>query len=224
MRPARWLPAVALLAGCATDLGGDRRDGGGIDAPAAAPEDAEVPPIDAPRDARVRLDSGPIPFDDTGVPGPVDSGGGSCTPTHTTCRGELECGMVPNGCPGGYTDCGECGGGELWCKVLEAPRWRSRIWPCVTSVRDAHPEYWDTDCGGGSVHILDARAAEYVRDVAACVMATGGVVAIVDPNAPMHEIRVRGTDDDVADNYPIRTYSMGCTRGGYTSSCTPSFF
>ena len=40
----------------------------------------------------------------------------------------------------------------------------------------------------------------------------------------MNEIRVRGESDDVADNYPVRVYSTGCTRQAYTSSCTPAFF
>ena len=29
---------------------------------------------------------------------------------------------------------------------------------------------------------------------------------------------------DVADNYPVRVYSTGCTRRAYTSSCTPAGF
>jgi hypothetical protein len=96
---------------------------------------------------------------------------------------------------------------------------------CVTSVISAHPEYFDFDmaCAGSSPLVLDARAAEYVRDVAACVNGAGAV-AIVDPNAPMNEIRVRAEGGDVADNYPVRVYSTGCTRQAYTSSCTPAGF
>jgi hypothetical protein len=36
--------------------------------------------------------------------------------------------------------------------------------------------------------------------------------------------RDRGEDDDVADNYIVRTYGTGRTAGRYTSSCTPAFF
>jgi hypothetical protein len=109
--------------------------------------------------------------------------------------------------------------------VLASPRWLTRVRSCVPSVIAAHPDYIDPTmpCSGDSPLVLDARAAEYVRDVAACVDGSGAV-AIVDANAPMHEIRVRGADDDVADNYPVRVYSTGCTRQAYTSSCMPAFF
>ena len=95
----------------------------------------------------------------------------------------------------------------------------------MNSVIAAHPEYLDPSmpCAASSPLVLDARAAEYVRDVAACVDGSGAV-AIVDPNAPVNEIRVRAVGGDVADNYPVRVYSTGCTRQAYTSSCSPAGF
>lgn len=210
---------LALIAGCSNEIGSRGRTDG-------APPDGGAPPADSgrdPIDARAPVDDASVGID-APVPA-VDGGGTPCTPTHTECRGELECGAVPDGCPGGSIDCGECAGGELWCAVLEMPRWRSRVWPCVLSVRDAHPEYFDPaiECGGDSRFVIEARALEYVRDVAACVTGSGAI-AIVDGNAPGHEIRVRGEDDDVADNHSVRTYGTGCTVGRYTSSCTPAMF
>lgn len=208
--------------GCTTEIGPrDRRD--------AATDVGIAPGLDA----RAELDGGTMLDAEPTSPdaalgqdaAPAIDTGPACTPTHTACRGELECGAVPDGCPGGTIDCGECGGGETWCAVLPAPSWLSRIRSCVPSVIAAHPEYFDPTmpCSADSPLVLDARAAEYVRDVAACVNGSGAV-AIVDPNAPMNEIRVRGEGDDVADNYPVRVYSTGCTRQAYTSSCTPAFF
>jgi hypothetical protein len=211
------LSIAGVAVGCTNEITPrDRRDAGAIDATLAVDGAA----LDAPT---IATDGAP-PSDDAWSPPATDTGP-PCTPTHTTCRGELECGDVPNGCPGGSTDCGRCGGGETWCAVLETPRWLGRIRNCVPEVIAAHPEYFDETmpCSGDSPLVRDERAAEYVRDVAAC-MDGDGAVAIVDANAPMNEIRVREVDGDIADNYPVRVYSTGCTRKAYTSSCTPAFF
>lgn len=214
---------LALAAGCANEIGGrDGRDAAALDAPAA---DAPAAEADAPVDV---ADAPVAPTDapaGTDAPSPLLDAGPPCTPTRTSCRGELECGLGPNGCPGGVLDCGECTGGEAWCAVLPDPPWLARVMSCVGSVISAHPEYFDfaMACSGSAPLVLPARAAEYVRDVAACVNGSGAV-AIADPNAPEHEIRVRAEGGDVADNYPVRVYSSGCTRRAYTSSCTPAMF
>jgi hypothetical protein len=224
MRGAARRISIAMLVagvvmGCTTEIGGrDRRDAA---SDVGASTDARTLETDA---AALDAASEPDAADeDAFVPAPDT--GPLCTPTHTACHGELECGAVPNGCPGESLDCGACGGGETWCAVLDAPRWLGRVRTCVPTVIAAHPEYFDATmpCAPDSPLVLDARAAEYVADVAACVDGSGAV-AIVDMNAPMNEIRVRGTDDDIADNYPVRVYSTGCTRKAYTSSCTPAFF
>jgi hypothetical protein len=216
----RALAAIVLVVGCSTDLGHAPRLDAGADASVA--EDAAIAVDSGARDAMAPGDSG---LADIGPPDVGSDTGPACTPTRTTCNVALECGAIPNGCPGGVIPCVACSGGETWCATLAAPRWRSRVMSCVTSVTSAHPEYFDTThaCSTGFTFVLDARAAEYVRDVAACVNGSGAL-AIVDPNAPTNEIRVRGTDDDVADNYGVRLYGSGCSSGRYTSSCTPSGF
>lgn len=178
-------------------------------------------------DGSMGLDASDAPADvasnDVSVP-PIDSPP-PCTPTRTTCNMALECGAIPNGCPGGVVDCVACGGGETWCQTLAAPRWRSRVNTCVSSVSSANPTWFDPSvtCSTGFTHVVPAYAMDFVRAVAACADGSGAL-AIVDPNAPSNEIRVRGTDDDVADNYSVILYGSGCSSARYTSSCTPSFF
>ena len=188
-------------------------DEGSVDGtPEASDTAVDLPDLDADLDT-ADLDTPP---DDTGPP---------CTPTRIECNFGLECGLGPNGCPGGTLDCGECGGGETWCVILSPPRWRDRVWPCVQGAQDAHPEWFDPVLyrDTSSWLVLDASAVEYVSAVAACVNGLGAI-ALPDPNAPGNEIRARGEDDDVADNYLVRTYGTGRTAGRYTSSCTPAMF
>jgi hypothetical protein len=206
----RRVVLACLLAGCVTQLGPGPRatDASSTDATldTASTNDAGAA-IDAfaPRDAAI-----------------VDAP--TCTPTRTSCNMNLECGAIPNGCPGGSYDCGTCSGGETWCATLAMPRWRSRVASCVSSVAAAHPEFFDTmSCSTGMQHVIATMTGAWVSAVASCVNGNGAL-AIVDGNAPDNEIRVRGTDDDVADNYSVRLYGSGCTSSRYTSSCTPSFF
>ena len=207
-----------ILAGCASDLGGPdtgrTRDAGGTDAALAARDAA--PGIDA-----AGADAG-MPTVDAATPGDA---GPACTPSHTECRGELECGAVPNGCPGGTIDCGECGGGILYCAVSEAPMWRLRVYNCTQTVQDAHPEYFDPVMYRDTAQwlVLDASATAYVSDVAACADGSGAR-AIPDSNAPGNEVRIRGETDDLAENVIVRTYGTGRTAGRYTSTCTPAMF
>lgn len=217
------LAAVVLVA-CTTELtSGTRHDGSSADG-ATTPSDAHVPSDAAIGDAAIGDGSSPD------APAVTDAAlvpdtGPACVPTRTTCNMALECGAIPNGCPGGVVACVPCTSGETYCATLAAPRWRSRVMSCVTSVSSAHPEYFDATmaCSTGFTFVLPSHALDLARDVAACVDGSGAH-AIVDPNAPMNEIRVRGTDDDIADNYSVRLYGSGCSSARYTSSCTPSFF
>jgi hypothetical protein len=222
VRAAYGSVVLLLLAGCSSEIGGPGTDrdrdagGGGADASAdAGTSDAGggPPPADG--------GSPPLP---EGGPEPLDAGS-SCTPTHTECRGELECGAVPDGCPGGSIDCGACGGGELYCAVMETPRWQLRAYNCTQMVQDAHPEYFDPVMfrDTSSWLVLEAFATQYVRDVATCAGGRGAV-AIPDMNAPGNEVRIRGDTDDLAENVIVRTYGTGRTAGRYTSTCTPAGF
>jgi len=210
----RWVLAI-VLAGCVTELGHGEHSPDAYVALDASARDAS---LDAPATADAGHDASAAP--DAFVS--VDAW--ACTPTRTTCNHALECGAIPDGCPGGTYDCGACSGGEAWCATLAAPRWRSRVNACVSSVATAHPEFFDTmACSTGTQHLIASMAGAWVAAIAACADGSGAH-AIVDPNAPDNEIRVRGTDDDVADNYSVRLYGSGCSSSRYTSSCTPSFF
>src|SRR6187551_3438795 len=93
MRAMALLGAI-VLSGCTGGVNPRGGDGGrddGVDASIAR---------DGGR--AVEHDAGPLPPD-----AGTDSGPPACTPTRTECMGELECGAVPNGCPGGALACGD---------------------------------------------------------------------------------------------------------------------
>lgn len=211
--------ALLLASACTTPLGG-RTDAGlsGFDSGPllvdAFTPSSDAASIDAP------VDAGSAPVDAAAV-----DAAASCTPTRTSCNMALECGAIPNGCPRGAFACVACSGGETYCATLAAPRWRGRVSACVSSVSAANPGYFDAtmSCSTGTAFVVPSMAAAYVHDVATCADGSGAL-AIVDPNAPQNEIRVRGTDDDIADNYSVRLYGSGCSTARYTSSCTPSLF
>ncbi len=237
LRGAATFVAGIVLAGCATGFGdpdaGDVPHGEEATLPTDAAEVLDGADASAPDGGEGDADAVPGP-DDAGDDAPEieivpdtspDDSGPPCTPTRTECNAALECGPGPNGCPGETLDCEPCSGSETWCAILAAPRWRDRVWPCVQGVQDGHPEWFDPVLyrDTSSWLVLEANAVEYVAAVAGCVNG-GGAVALPDPNAPGNEVRARGEDDDVADNYIVRTYGTGRTAGRYTSSCTPAFF
>ncbi|MBI5516061.1 MAG: hypothetical protein HY909_19920 [Deltaproteobacteria bacterium] len=168
----------------------------------------DVPPADsAPRDTPPPMDTRP-----------------PCTPTRTMCNMALECGMIPNGCPGGVFPCGVCSGGETWC-ATGTSRWQTRVYNCTQQAQREHAEWFDPMLfrDTSSWLVLTAQANAYVAFVARCGDGRGAV-SIVDTNAPGNEVRVRGTDDAVAENFIVRTYGTGRTAGRYTSGCTPPGF
>jgi len=211
---------LAVLAGCDSGFGGPSRtrdaggdaDGGRLDAGSV---DADVA-----TDAGTGMPDASTP--DAGVPG-VDAGP-SCVPTRTSCRPELECGAIPDGCPGGVYTCGDpCGGGETYCGIFPS-RWHDRAYNCTQAAQSDHPEWFDPVMfrETSSWLVLDASAVDYVAYVAGCT--SGTAVCIVDPNAPGNEVRCRGADDDLAENLLVRTYGTGRTVTRYTSTCTPAMF
>jgi hypothetical protein len=202
----RLVAILVLVSACAAD---------GVERDAGARRDASS------RDAARASDGG----DDGGsdASSTFDTGA-SCTPAHTECRGELECGAVPNGCPGETIDCGKCGDGILYCAVLE-PSFQMRVYRCTQDAQDMHPEWFDPVMfrDTSSWLVLEAAAVAYVAFVASC-SAGSDAVAIADPNAPGNEVRIRAKDGDLAENVIVRTYGTGRTAGRYTSSCTPAGF
>jgi hypothetical protein len=216
----RALVVAAWVSGCSSGV----VSGGGRDAETDA---NDVLRIDA------RIDAASDTIADAARSDIVEAAQGSdaidtgptCTPTRTMCNTALECGAISNGCPGGTVACPPCSGGETWCQTLSAPLWRSRVTLCVSSVSAANPSWFDptVSCATGVRFVITTSMMAFVSAVAACANGSGAV-AVVDPNAPTHEIRVRGATDDVADNYSVILYGSGCSSNRYTSSCTPSFF
>lgn len=147
-----------------------------------------------------------------------------CVPTRSSCNEALECGAIPDGCPGGVFRCAECGGGETWCATIPS-RWQPRVYSCVQRAQSEHPEWFDPTQfrGTSSWLVLQAQAGSYVAEVARCARG-GDAHAVVDANAPANEVRVRGVADSVAENFIVRTYGTGRTAGRYTSACTPAGF
>jgi hypothetical protein len=102
---------------------------------------------------------------------------------------------------------------------------QTRVYNCIQMVQAANDAWFDPVMfrDTNSWLVLDAHAAEYVAAVQACVDG-GGRVAIVDPGAPMNEIRVRPDTGGGAENFIVRTYGTGRTAARYTSTCSPPGF
>lgn len=147
-----------------------------------------------------------------------------CVPTRSACNMALECGAIPNGCPGETFACGTCGGGETWCAVGPS-RWQPRVYQCVLRTQSEHGAWFDPEQfrDTSSWLVLAPHAESYVAEVARCVDG-GEARAVVDGNARGHEVRVRGVSERVAENFIVRTYGTGRTAGRYTSACDPAGF
>ncbi|MEZ4389590.1 MAG: hypothetical protein R3A48_00730 [Polyangiales bacterium] len=148
----------------------------------------------------------------------------ACVPTRTSCNESLECGAIPDGCPGGAFHCGACGGGETWC-AIQPSRWQPRVNSCVQRAQAEHGEWFDPMQfrDTSSWLVIPAMANAYVAEVARCAHG-GDAHAVVDGHAPGNEVRVRGVSDSVAENFIVRTYGTGRTAGRYTSACSPAGF
>ncbi len=219
-----WTVWLSLVVGCTSELGGPSgsRDAGGGGGADAGEVDAGARDAGA-ADAGASTDDASISGVDAG--GPSADAGPSCVPARTSCNPALECGPIPDGCPGGVYACeGVCSDGVTYCAILPS-RWHDRVYGCTQSAQAMHPEWFDPVMfrDTSSWLVLDGSAVDYVAFVAACADG-GGAVCIVDSNAPGNEVRARGTDDDLAENLLVRTYGTGRTVTRYTSTCTPAMF
>jgi hypothetical protein len=138
----------------------------------------------------------------------------------TTCKGEVECGKIPDGC-GGFKDCGDCGEPGVYCESI-APLHQPAVRAAIETTKMTNPEYFDfTDTlGGESVKVV--KPTEFRAKVVSEVNAKAGKVCIADPN-DSREVRVRATTSMAAENYLTIT-SGGYSAYKYTSTCTPAGF
>lgn len=195
------LLGLAMLAACATDLGGRHvGDAAALDVGVATSSDAAgldafraVDAFSASSDAFVAIDA----FSGSDA-------GPSCVPAYdcTSC-----CGPAPDGC-GSTLACDACTD-DVWCTPSSPARYASQVQAAVQSVMDAHPEYFDPVMFRDTSSWLVIDDAAYIVAVVAACNAMG-LVCISDPNDD-HEMRVRATTDHLAENYGIRVHSSNRT-------------